>query len=140
MLKMQNNTNFNSSFLIFLSSGLIAASAFAPELTIISAGFDAARGDPLGMCDVMIFFLLNDCYFIGNFFHLDLLVELSWGLCYIDFWFIFFVILLIFQVTPAGYAQMTYLLNTVSGGKLLVILEGGSVAHSWFLWLVLRVG
>ncbi|TYK28180.1 histone deacetylase 15 isoform X5 [Cucumis melo var. makuwa] len=55
------------------------ASAFAPDLTIISAGFDAARGDPLGMCDV----------------------------------------------TPTGYAQMTQLLNTVSGGKLLVILEGG---------------
>ncbi|MQL90809.1 hypothetical protein Taro_023407, partial [Colocasia esculenta] len=25
---------------------------FAPDLTIISAGFDAARGDPLGCCDV----------------------------------------------------------------------------------------
>eukprot|EP00850_Spirogloea_muscicola_P014193 SM000100S09420 [mRNA] locus=s100:256222:261671:- [translate_table: standard] len=25
---------------------------FAPDLTIISAGFDAARGDPLGACDV----------------------------------------------------------------------------------------
>lgn len=52
-----------------------------------------------------------------------------------DLWFILnFVIVLIFQVTPAGYAQMTQLLNTVSGGKLLVILEGGSVAH--FLLLV----
>ncbi|KAF5200832.1 Histone deacetylase [Thalictrum thalictroides] len=28
------------------------ASEFAPDLTIISAGFDAARGDPLGCCDV----------------------------------------------------------------------------------------
>ncbi|XP_024170977.1 histone deacetylase 15 isoform X2 [Rosa chinensis] len=28
------------------------ASAFAPDVTIISAGFDAARGDPLGCCDV----------------------------------------------------------------------------------------
>ncbi|KAJ1287853.1 hypothetical protein BS78_02G042600 [Paspalum vaginatum] len=28
------------------------AAEFAPDLTIISAGFDAARGDPLGCCDV----------------------------------------------------------------------------------------
>lgn len=55
------------------------ASEFVPDLTIVSAGFDAARGDPLGACDV----------------------------------------------TPAGYAQMTHMLNAVSGGKLLVILEGG---------------
>ncbi|XP_027329576.1 histone deacetylase 15 isoform X1 [Abrus precatorius] len=55
------------------------ASEFAPDFTIISAGFDAARGDPLGCCDV----------------------------------------------TPSGYAQMTRMLNALSGGKLLVILEGG---------------
>ncbi|KAL4346488.1 hypothetical protein GQ457_17G026140 [Hibiscus cannabinus] len=55
------------------------ASKFAPDFTIISAGFDAARGDPLGCCDV----------------------------------------------TPAGYAQMTHMLSALSGGKLLVILEGG---------------
>ncbi|KAI4344053.1 hypothetical protein L6164_011327 [Bauhinia variegata] len=55
------------------------ATKFAPDLTIISAGFDAARGDPLGCCDV----------------------------------------------TPNGYAQMTHMLNTLSDGKLLVILEGG---------------
>ncbi|XP_031404324.1 histone deacetylase 15 isoform X2 [Punica granatum] len=55
------------------------ASAFGPDFTIISAGFDAARGDPLGCCDV----------------------------------------------TPAGYAQMTRMLNGFSDGKLLVILEGG---------------
>ncbi|KAG8476232.1 hypothetical protein CXB51_033045 [Gossypium anomalum] len=55
------------------------ASKFAPDFTIISAGFDAARGDPLGCCDV----------------------------------------------TPAGYTQMTHMLSTISGGKLLVVLEGG---------------
>ena len=55
------------------------ASEFAPDFTIISAGFDAARGDPLGCCDV----------------------------------------------TPAGFAKMTDMLNVLSGGKLLVILEGG---------------
>uniref|UniRef100_A0A5B7BQT2 histone deacetylase n=1 Tax=Davidia involucrata TaxID=16924 RepID=A0A5B7BQT2_DAVIN len=55
------------------------ASEFAPDFTIISAGFDAARGDPLGCCDV----------------------------------------------TPAGFAKMAHMLNSLSGGKLLVILEGG---------------
>ncbi|CAN6717561.1 unnamed protein product [Malus baccata var. baccata] len=55
------------------------ASEFAPDFTIISAGFDAARGDPLGCCDV----------------------------------------------TPAGYEKMTHMLSDLSGGKMLVILEGG---------------
>ncbi|XP_021761269.1 histone deacetylase 15-like isoform X2 [Chenopodium quinoa] len=55
------------------------AQEFTPDFVIISAGFDAARGDPLGGCDV----------------------------------------------TPAGYACMTDMLNSLAGGKLLVILEGG---------------
>ncbi|KAL8056726.1 hypothetical protein ABFS82_04G137600 [Erythranthe guttata] len=54
-------------------------SEFDPDFTIISAGFDAARGDPLGRCDI----------------------------------------------TPSGYAQMTQMCSDLSGGKLLVILEGG---------------
>ncbi|KAG6411145.1 hypothetical protein SASPL_129219 [Salvia splendens] len=57
------------------------AAEFDPDFTIISAGFDAARGDPLGGCDV----------------------------------------------TPAGYAQMTQMCCALSGGKVLVILEGGFV-------------
>ncbi|XP_028208611.1 histone deacetylase 15 isoform X3 [Glycine soja] len=55
------------------------AAEFNPDFTIVSAGFDAARGDPLGCCDI----------------------------------------------TPSGYAHMTHMLNALSGGKLLVILEGG---------------
>ncbi|KAL6880178.1 hypothetical protein ACP4OV_011743 [Aristida adscensionis] len=55
------------------------AAEFAPDITIISAGFDAARGDPLGCCDV----------------------------------------------TPLGYSRMTSMLTACSGGRLLVILEGG---------------
>ncbi|KOM33099.1 hypothetical protein LR48_Vigan01g265500 [Vigna angularis] len=55
------------------------ASEFNPDFIIVSAGFDAARGDPLGCCDI----------------------------------------------TPSGYAHMTHVLNTLAGGKLLVILEGG---------------
>ncbi|GMH21382.1 hypothetical protein Nepgr_023224 [Nepenthes gracilis] len=55
------------------------AQEFSPDFTIISSGFDAARGDPLGGCDV----------------------------------------------SPFGYACMAHMLSTLSGGKLLVILEGG---------------
>ncbi|XP_031288190.1 histone deacetylase 15 [Pistacia vera] len=69
----------NDYVFAFQNVVLPIASEFAPDFTIISAGFDAARGDPLGCCDV----------------------------------------------TPAGYAQMTHMLNVLSGGKLLVILEGG---------------
>ncbi|XP_022153231.1 histone deacetylase 15 isoform X2 [Momordica charantia] len=75
----QSGVGDNDYIFAFKQVVLPIASAFTPDLTIISAGFDAARGDPLGMCDV----------------------------------------------TPAGYAHMTHLLNIVSGGKLLVILEGG---------------
>ncbi|KAL3684286.1 hypothetical protein R1sor_002308 [Riccia sorocarpa] len=63
----------------FLHIVLPIAKQFAPDMTIISAGFDAAKGDPLGGC----------------------------------------------EVTPFGYAQMTSLLSSVSGGKILVVLEGG---------------
>lgn len=38
---------------------LCAATEFSPDFTIISAGFDAARGDPLGGCDVKLFSLYN---------------------------------------------------------------------------------
>ncbi|KAL8478765.1 hypothetical protein ACS0TY_030590 [Phlomoides rotata] len=55
------------------------AAEFDPDFTIISAGFDAARFDPLGGCDV----------------------------------------------SPIGYAQMTQMICALSGGKVLVILEGG---------------
>ncbi|KAL0381341.1 UNVERIFIED_CONTAM: Histone deacetylase 15 [Sesamum angustifolium] len=68
---------FEETLSVHVSS--FPASEFNPDFTIISAGFDAARGDPLGCCDV----------------------------------------------TPAGYAQMTHMCSALSGGKLLVILEGG---------------
>ncbi|KAF7296147.1 Histone deacetylase clr3 [Mycena kentingensis (nom. inval.)] len=55
------------------------AMEFAPDLVIISAGFDAARGDQLGECDV----------------------------------------------TPEGYAHMTYMLAGLANGRLVVALEGG---------------
>ncbi|KAF7288691.1 hypothetical protein HMN09_01375100 [Mycena chlorophos] len=64
------------------------AMEFAPDLVIISAGFDAARGDHLGECDV----------------------------------------------TPDGYAHMTYMLASLASGRLVVALEGGynlqSITHS----------
>ncbi|CAA2970710.1 histone deacetylase 15 [Olea europaea subsp. europaea] len=73
----------NDYMFAFQHAVLPIASEFAPDFTIISAGFDAARGDPLGCCDV----------------------------------------------TPAGYAQMTQMCSALSGGKLLVILEGGFAAN-----------
>ncbi|RWW05356.1 hypothetical protein GW17_00031374 [Ensete ventricosum] len=80
---------------------------FAPDITIVSAGFDAARGDPLGCCDVRTFNLI--VVTVHSYASL---------------------------VTPAGYAQMTHMLTSISEGKLLVILEGGFVSHS-FGWVVL---
>ncbi|MCH95192.1 histone deacetylase 15-like, partial [Trifolium medium] len=32
---------------------------------------------------------------------------------------------MLLEITPSGYAQMTHMLNALSGGKMLVILEGG---------------
>ncbi|XP_051865000.1 histone deacetylase 6 isoform X3 [Pristis pectinata] len=52
---------------------------FQPELVLISAGFDAARGDPLGGC----------------------------------------------QVTPECYAHMTHMLQSLAGGRVVMVLEGG---------------
>ncbi|KAL5529145.1 hypothetical protein ACEPAG_5119 [Sanghuangporus baumii] len=60
------------------------AAEFAPELVIISAGFDAADGDELGEC----------------------------------------------HVTPAGFAHMTHMLQSLAGGKLVVALEGGYNVNS----------
>ncbi|GER32892.1 histone deacetylase 15 [Striga asiatica] len=42
----------NDYLFAFQQVVLPIASEFAPDFTIISAGFDAARGDPLGGCDV----------------------------------------------------------------------------------------
>lgn len=43
---------------------IVAAAEFAPDFTIISAGFDAARGDPLGCCDVRTY-----PFTLSNFLH-----------------------------------------------------------------------
>ncbi|KMZ67081.1 Histone deacetylase 15 [Zostera marina] len=42
----------NDYIFAFQNIILPIASKFAPDFTIVSAGFDAARGDPLGCCDV----------------------------------------------------------------------------------------
>ncbi|KAG5039329.1 hypothetical protein JHK82_011484 [Glycine max] len=75
----QGGVGDNDYIFAFQHVVLPIAAEFNPDLTIVSAGFDAARGDPLGCCDI----------------------------------------------TPSGYAHMTNMLNALSGGKLLVILEGG---------------
>lgn len=38
---------------------LFSALEFNPDFTIISAGFDAARGDPLGCCNVSNISMIN---------------------------------------------------------------------------------
>ena len=58
---------------------LPVAYEYKPDVIIISAGFDAARGDPLGGCDV----------------------------------------------TPVGYAHMLWSLLPITGGKIVLLLEGG---------------
>ncbi|KAL7004823.1 Histone deacetylase hda1 [Cystobasidiomycetes sp. EMM_F5] len=55
------------------------AHEFAPDFVLVSAGYDAAEGDPLGGC----------------------------------------------EVTPAGYAHMTYMLSALAKGRLVLALEGG---------------
>eukprot|EP00050_Salpingoeca_kvevrii_P017376 m.64561 g.64561 ORF g.64561 m.64561 type:complete len:468 (+) comp7527_c0_seq1:2-1405(+) len=64
------------------------AREYEPDLVLISAGFDAAAGDPLGGC----------------------------------------------KISPAGYAHMTHMLQSLAGGKVVVVLEGGynlrSISHS----------
>ncbi len=52
---------------------------YQPQLIFISAGFDSAKGDLLGHC----------------------------------------------EVTPTGYAHLTHLLMGVTGGKIVLVLEGG---------------
>ncbi|KAK6921129.1 Histone deacetylase domain [Dillenia turbinata] len=86
--------DMNSVLIVHEVLAGLVASEFAPDFTIISAGFDAARGDPLGGCDVSLSLAKSSFICAG-------------------------------VVTPAGYAQMTHMLNSLSGGKLLVILEGG---------------
>ncbi|RCV09600.1 hypothetical protein SETIT_2G042600v2 [Setaria italica] len=57
----------NDYIFAFQTVVLPIAAEFAPDITIISAGFDAARGDPLGCCDVtpmgysIMTSLLSDC-------------------------------------------------------------------------------
>lgn len=99
---------------------------FNPDFTIISAGFDAARGDPLGCCDVRIF-LVSTSLIMYSF------LPLICCLCYFVLPFGSSL-----QVTPAGYASMTQMLSALSGGKLLVILEGGSVSSLCSFVLALK--
>jgi histone deacetylase 6 len=70
----------DADYLLAFSRVLVPlAYQFSPDLVIISAGFDASSGDPLGGC----------------------------------------------EVTPAGFAHLTALLQGVSRGKLVLVQEGG---------------
>ena len=70
----------DADYLLAFSRVLLPlAYQFNPDLVIISAGFDASAGDPLGGC----------------------------------------------EVTPAGFAHLTALLQGVSRGKIVMVQEGG---------------
>ena len=70
----------DADYLLAFSRVLVPlAYQFNPDLVIVSAGFDASSGDPLGGC----------------------------------------------EVTPAGFAHLTALLQGVSRGKLVLVQEGG---------------
>lgn len=58
---------------------LLIAEQFAPDLTIISAGFDAARGDPLGGCQVTPFGFAYMTKMLSDLFKRKLLVILEGG-------------------------------------------------------------
>lgn len=63
----------------FLHVVLPIALEFAPDLTIISAGFDAARGDPLGCCDVTPAGFARMTQMLSGLSHGKLLVILEGG-------------------------------------------------------------
>lgn len=58
---------------------LLIAEQFAPDLTIISAGFDAAKGDPLGGCEVTPFGFAYMTKMLSDLFEGKLLVILEGG-------------------------------------------------------------
>lgn len=61
----------------FISIILPLGYNFNPDLVLVSAGFDAAQGDPLGE----------------------------------------------YQVSPQAYGQMTHMLGSLAGGKIILTLE-----------------
>lgn len=69
----------NDYIFAFQNIVLPIASEFAPDLTIISAGFDAARGDPLGCCDVTPAGFARMTHILTGLSHGRLLVILEGG-------------------------------------------------------------
>lgn len=58
---------------------LLIGEQFAPDLTIVSAGFDAAKGDPLGGCEVTPFGFAYMTKMLSDLFKGKLLVILEGG-------------------------------------------------------------
>lgn len=75
---------------------------YNPQLVLVAAGFDAARGDHLG--GIRYSFILT-----WGVVELDLTNENH----------------LECDVTPEGYGQLTHLLSSLASGRLAILLEGG---------------
>ncbi|CAG8507560.1 3147_t:CDS:10 [Paraglomus occultum] len=74
---------------------------FGPNIVIVSAGFDAARGE-----ETLLSNIVNDRFLKRQMMTLGDPIGEN-------------------DVTPAGFAHMTSLLKNLSGGKLVLALEGG---------------
>lgn len=93
------------------------AREFDPDLVLISAGFDAALGDPLVRFPFLC--LAHHVLLRGWCSLICLTRKLGQGGC---------------KVSPEGYAHLTAQLTALAGGRVIVALEGGynlsSIAHS----------
>ena len=98
------------------------ATRFAPDLVLVSAGFDAAAGDPLGGCKVSIPLVLYCRIFYVAYSIITLPFPL-FALNYMENAWCFPSAVVDMQITPAGYAQMTHALCGLARGKVVVALE-----------------
>lgn len=64
-----------------MSGHAFSAAEFNPDFTIVSAGFDAARGDPLGCCDVRILLFQSLSFFFLRIYELINWTKSLAGMC-----------------------------------------------------------
>lgn len=81
---------------------------FDPDLVLISAGFDSARGDPkVRSCCGRVGGDARSCNFVQSF---------------VSYYYLFFIQGLC-DVTPEGYHHLTRLLMNLANGKVAIVLE-----------------
>lgn len=82
---------------------------FDPDLVLISAGFDSARGDPkVRSCSGRVGGDARSCNFVQRLVSSYYLFFYNQGLC---------------DVTPEGYHHLTRLLMNLANGKVAIVLE-----------------